>query len=84
MDKNRGTGSTSLLSRNVTIDGEVQGDENLHGNPQTRGAIIVGTVRGSVQPIGHLGTRYDIVVIIVAEKIVHEIIRRARIMRPVP
>lgn len=45
MDKNRGTGSTSLLSRNVTIDGEVQGDENLH---------VDGSIKGRIKLSGNL------------------------------
>ena len=39
MDKRKGTGSTSLLSRNVVIDGEVVGDENLHVDGNIKGRI---------------------------------------------
>ena len=54
MDRNRGTGSTSLLSRNVVIEGEVAGDENLHvdgsikGNIKLNGNLFVGA-SGSVE-----------------------------------
>ena len=49
MDKRRGTGLTSLLSRNVVIEGEIQGEENLHvdgnvkGRIDLRGNLFVGT-----------------------------------------
>ena len=39
MDRNKGSGSTSLLSRNVVIEGEVVGDENLHVDGSIKGRI---------------------------------------------
>jgi len=39
MEKNKGTGSTSLLSRNVTIEGEIVGEENLHVDGRIKGKI---------------------------------------------
>lgn len=58
MDKRKGTGSTSLLSRNVVIEGEVLGEENLHvdgnikGRIKLKGNLFVGasgTVEADVQ-----------------------------------
>ena len=58
MDKRKGTGSTSLLSRNVVIDGEVLGEENLHVDGNSKGRIKLsgnlfvgtsGTVEADVQ-----------------------------------
>jgi cytoskeletal protein CcmA (bactofilin family) len=60
MDKRKGTGSTSLLSRNVKIEGEILGEENLHvdgsikGRIQLNGNLFVGTsgtVEADVQAI---------------------------------
>ena len=45
MDRSRGTGSTSLLSRNVVIEGEVAGKENLH---------VDGSIKGSIKLNGNL------------------------------
>lgn len=45
MDKSRGTGSTSLLSRNVEIEGEVLGEENLH---------VDGSIKGRIKLSGNL------------------------------
>lgn len=42
MDRNRGSGSTSLLSRNVAIEGEISGEENLHVDGSIRGRIQLG------------------------------------------
>jgi cytoskeletal protein CcmA (bactofilin family) len=39
MQKDKALDSTSLLSRNVNIDGEIQGDENLHVDGHINGAI---------------------------------------------
>ena len=39
MDKRKSAGSTSLLSRNVVIDGEVLGEENLHVDGNIKGRI---------------------------------------------
>lgn len=58
MERNRGTGSTSLLSRNVAIEGEVIGEENLHvdgsieGRIRLNGNLFVGasgTVKADVE-----------------------------------
>ena len=49
MDKRRSTGLTSLLSRNVVVEGEILGEENLHvdgnikGRIDLRGNLFVGT-----------------------------------------
>ena len=45
MDKRKSAGSTSLLSRNVVIDGEVLGEENLH---------VDGNIKGRIQLSGNL------------------------------
>ena len=45
MDKSRGTASTSLLSRNVEIEGEVLGEENLH---------VDGSIKGRIKLSGNL------------------------------
>jgi len=56
MDRDRGTGSTSLLSRNVAIEGEVIGEENLHvdgrveGRIQLKGNLFVGS-SGTVKAV---------------------------------
>ena len=42
MDKRKGTGSTSLLSRNVAIEGEILGEENLHVDGSIKGRIKLG------------------------------------------
>ena len=39
MQKDKALDSTSLLSRNVNIDGEIQGEENLHVDGHINGAI---------------------------------------------
>jgi cytoskeletal protein CcmA (bactofilin family) len=39
MPKDNTSGSTSLLSRNVKIDGEIRGEENLHIDGRIKGAI---------------------------------------------
>ena len=39
MQKDKTTASTSLLSTNVKIEGEVQGEENLHIDGQIKGSI---------------------------------------------
>lgn len=39
MQKDKALDSTSLLSRNVNIDGEIQGEENLHVDGHISGAI---------------------------------------------
>ena len=39
MQKDKALDSTSLLSRNVNIDGEIQGQENLHVDGHISGAI---------------------------------------------
>jgi cytoskeletal protein CcmA (bactofilin family) len=39
MQKDRTADSTSLLSKNVKIDGEIQGPENLHVEGYIKGAI---------------------------------------------
>lgn len=58
MDKRKSTGSTSLLSRNVMIEGEVLGEENLHVDGNIKGRIklsgnlfvgVSGTVEADVQ-----------------------------------
>ena len=41
MEKSKTTGSTSLLSRKVKIEGEIQGDEDLHVEGQLKGAIKI-------------------------------------------
>lgn len=39
MQKEKGLDSTSLLSRNVNIDGEIRGEENLHVDGHIKGVI---------------------------------------------
>ncbi|UCE56439.1 MAG: polymer-forming cytoskeletal protein [Desulfobacterales bacterium] len=39
MQKDNSSASTSLLSRNVKIEGEVRGEENLHIDGQIKGSI---------------------------------------------
>lgn len=39
MQKDKATASTSLLSTNVKIEGEVRGEENLHIDGQIKGSI---------------------------------------------
>ena len=39
MPKDKPTGSTSLLSRNVKIEGEIRGEENLHIDGRIKGAV---------------------------------------------
>ena len=39
MPKDSTAGSTSLLSRSVKIDGEIQGEENLHIDGRIKGAV---------------------------------------------
>jgi cytoskeletal protein CcmA (bactofilin family) len=39
MPKDNTTGSTSLLSRSVKIEGEIQGEENLHIDGRIKGAV---------------------------------------------
>jgi cytoskeletal protein CcmA (bactofilin family) len=39
MPKDRTSGSTSLLSRGVKIEGEIRGEENLHIDGRIKGAV---------------------------------------------
>ena len=39
MPKDNSAGSTSLLSRSVKIEGEIQGEENLHIDGRIKGAV---------------------------------------------
>ena len=39
MPQDKPSGSTSLLSRNVKIDGEIRGEENLHIDGRLKGAV---------------------------------------------
>ena len=39
MPKDQTSGSTSLLSRNVKIEGEIRGEENLHIDGRIKGAV---------------------------------------------
>lgn len=39
MPKDKPAGSTSLLSRNVKIEGEIRGEENLHIDGRIKGAV---------------------------------------------
>ena len=39
MPKDKPSGSTSLLSRNVKIEGEIRGEENLHIDGRIKGAV---------------------------------------------
>ena len=41
MQKNKASDSTSLLSRNVNIDGEIRGEENLHIDGRINGAVKI-------------------------------------------
>ena len=41
MEKGKATGSTSLLSKKVKIEGEIQGDEDLHVEGHFRGIIKI-------------------------------------------
>lgn len=41
MEKGKATGSTSLLSKKVKIEGEIQGDEDLHVEGHFKGAIKI-------------------------------------------
>ncbi len=41
MPKDKPTGSTSLLSRNVKIEGEIRGEENLHIDGRIKGAVRI-------------------------------------------
>jgi len=41
MQKEKSTDSTSLLSKNVKIEGEIQGPENLHVEGYIKGAVIL-------------------------------------------
>ena len=41
MDKGKATGSTSLLSKKVKIEGEIQGDEDLHVEGHFTGSIKI-------------------------------------------
>ena len=39
MPKDKPSGSTSLLSRNVKVEGEIRGQENLHIDGRIKGAV---------------------------------------------
>ena len=41
MEKGKATGSTSLLSKKVKIEGEIQGDEDLHVEGHFKGSIKI-------------------------------------------
>jgi cytoskeletal protein CcmA (bactofilin family) len=41
MEKAKSTGSTSFLSKKVKIDGDIQGDENLHVEGHFKGSIKI-------------------------------------------
>jgi cytoskeletal protein CcmA (bactofilin family) len=41
MERNKATGSTSLLSKKVNIKGEIQGNEDLHVEGRFEGAIKI-------------------------------------------
>jgi cytoskeletal protein CcmA (bactofilin family) len=41
MQKDKSADSTSLLSKNVKIDGEIQGPENLHVEGYIKGAVVL-------------------------------------------
>ena len=41
MPQNKPSGSTSLLSRNVKIEGEIRGEENLHIDGRIKGAVRI-------------------------------------------
>ena len=41
MPKDKPTSSTSLISRNVKIEGEIRGEENLHIDGRIKGAVRI-------------------------------------------
>lgn len=41
MQKDKSADSTSLLSKNVRIEGEIQGPENLHVEGHIKGAVVL-------------------------------------------
>ena len=41
MEKGKATGSTSLLSKKVNIEGDIQGDEDLHVEGHFKGSIKI-------------------------------------------
>ena len=41
MEKSKASGSTSLLSKNVNIVGDIQGDEDLHVEGRFKGSIKI-------------------------------------------